>query len=80
MVIGQGYGILARKLRSDKVSRSLRHTIDPTYTGKAMAGFLSGLQNRQFNGCKRIIFLHTGGEPAFFAGNGDWLNTDHLAV
>ncbi len=80
--IGQGYGIPSQEAAEaiKLAGRTEGILLDPTYTGKAMAGFLSGLQNRQFSGSKRIIFLHTGGEPAFFAGNGNWLNTDHLAV
>ncbi|MDD5319385.1 MAG: pyridoxal-phosphate dependent enzyme [Methylococcales bacterium] len=81
--IGQGYGIPSQEAAEaiKLTGRTEGILLDPTYTGKAMAGFLHGLQNRQFDACKRIIFLHTGGEPAFFAGNGDdWLNTDLLAV
>lgn len=80
--IGQGYGIPSQEAAEaiKLVGRTEGILLDPTYTGKAMAGFLSGLQNRQFDGCKRIIFLHTGGEPAFFAGNGEWLNIGLLAV
>jgi D-cysteine desulfhydrase family pyridoxal phosphate-dependent enzyme len=78
--IGQGYGIPSREAAEAIKLVGLTEGIllDPTYTGKAMAGFLSGFQNRQFDGCKKIIFLHTGGEPAFFAGNGNWLNTGQL--
>jgi 1-aminocyclopropane-1-carboxylate deaminase/D-cysteine desulfhydrase-like pyridoxal-dependent ACC family enzyme len=39
-----------------------------------MAGFLHGLANGQFSEYRNIVFLHTGGEPAFFSGNGEWLN------
>lgn len=74
--IGQGYGIpspeAAEAIRL--VGRAEGILLDPVYTGKAMAGFLHGLQNKQFEGQKKIVFVHTGGEPAFFAGNGDWLN------
>ena len=80
--IGQGYGIPSTEAAEaiKLVARTEGILLDPVYTGKAMAGFLHGLQNKQFDDCRRIIFLHTGGEPAFFAGNGDWLNTDLLAV
>lgn len=73
--IGQGYGIpsleAAEAIRL--VGRTEGILLDPVYTGKAIAGFLHGLQNKQFEEHKKIIFVHTGGEPAFFAGNGDWL-------
>jgi len=78
--IGQGYGIPSAEAAEaiKLVGRTEGILLDPTYTGKAMAGLLSGLQKKQFAGCKKIIFLHTGGEPAFFAGNGDWLITGQL--
>lgn len=74
--IGAGYGIPsiegAEAIRL--VGRSEGLLLDPTYTGKAMAGFLHGLANKKFTDCRNIICLHTGGEPAFFAGDGEWLN------
>ena len=80
--IGQGYGIPSPEAAEaiKLVGRTEGILLDPTYTGKAMAGFLHGLKNKQFVDYQKIVFVHTGGEPAFFAGNGDWLNTDHLAV
>jgi D-cysteine desulfhydrase family pyridoxal phosphate-dependent enzyme len=74
--IGQGYGIpspeAARAIRL--ISRTEGILLDPTYTGKAMAGFLHGMQQEQLGGSRKIVFIHTGGEPAFFAGQGDWLS------
>jgi D-cysteine desulfhydrase family pyridoxal phosphate-dependent enzyme len=74
--IGQGYGIpspeAARAIRL--TSRAEGILLDPTYTGKAMAGFLHGMQQEQWRGSRTIVFIHTGGEPAFFAGQGDWLS------
>jgi D-cysteine desulfhydrase family pyridoxal phosphate-dependent enzyme len=80
--IGQGYGIPSQEAAEaiKLVGRTEGILLDPTYTGKAMAGFLSGLQNKQFDKYQSIVFIHTGGEPAFFAGNGDWLNAGHLVV
>ena len=74
--IGAGYGIPSTEGAAaiHIVGRSEGLLLDPTYTGKAMAGFLYGLANQQFADCQNIIFLHTGGEPAFFAGSGEWLN------
>jgi len=74
--IGQGYGIpsseAAEAIR--QVGRSEGILLDPVYTGKAMAGFLHGLRNKYFESYKSIVFIHSGGEPAFFAGTGEWLN------
>jgi len=76
--IGQGYGIPSPEAAEaiKLVGRSEGILLDPVYTGKAMSGFLHGLQDKQFDDHQRIVFVHTGGEPAFFAGNGDWLNPD----
>jgi 1-aminocyclopropane-1-carboxylate deaminase/D-cysteine desulfhydrase-like pyridoxal-dependent ACC family enzyme len=76
--IGQGYGIPSPEAAEaiKLVGRTEGILLDPTYTGKAMAGFLHGLKNKQFDDYQKIVFVHTGGEPAFFAGNGDWLNPD----
>ncbi len=80
--IGQGYGIPSPEAAEaiKQIGRSEGILLDPVYTGKAMAGFLHGLQSDQFEQHKKIIFVHTGGEPAFFAGNGDWLNSSPSAI
>jgi D-cysteine desulfhydrase family pyridoxal phosphate-dependent enzyme len=80
--IGQGYGIPSPEAAAaiKQIGRAEGILLDPVYTGKAMAGFLHGLQNDQFEQHKKIIFVHTGGEPAFFAGNGDWLNSSPSAI
>ncbi|MEC4749542.1 D-cysteine desulfhydrase family protein [Methylomicrobium sp. Wu6] len=74
--IGSGYGIpspvgaAAIKL----LARSEGLLLDPVYTGKAMAGYLSASATGLFAAYENMIFLHSGGEPAFFAGNGVWLD------
>jgi D-cysteine desulfhydrase family pyridoxal phosphate-dependent enzyme len=72
--IGAGYGIPSREAADAirQIGRSEGILLDPTYTGKAMAGLIhyvkAGLADY-----RSIVFLHTGGEPAFYAGDGDWL-------
>lgn len=80
--IGQGYGIPSPEAAKaiKQIGRTEGILLDPVYTGKTMAGFLHGLQNKHFEEHKRIVFVHTGGEPAFFAGNGDWLNSGLTAI
>lgn len=72
--IGQGYGIpspeAAEAIRL--VGRTEGVLLDPTYTGKAMAGFLDRWR-RGSAPYRSVVFLHSGGEPAFFAGEGEWL-------
>lgn len=74
--IGDGYGIPspegAEAIKC--VSRKEGVLLDPTYTGKAMAGLMHGIRNGQFDRYNRVIYIHTGGEPALFAGDGTWLN------
>ncbi|NNF48114.1 MAG: pyridoxal-phosphate dependent enzyme, partial [Desulfofustis sp.] len=41
--------------------------LDPVYSGKTMAGCIDLVRNGYFEGCKNILFLHTGGSPALYA-------------
>jgi D-cysteine desulfhydrase family pyridoxal phosphate-dependent enzyme len=72
--IGPGYGVptpeAADAIRL--VGRTEGVLLDPTYTGKAMAGLLDHLERGLIRN-RSIVFLHSGGEPAFFAGDGKWL-------
>jgi 1-aminocyclopropane-1-carboxylate deaminase/D-cysteine desulfhydrase-like pyridoxal-dependent ACC family enzyme len=73
--IGPGYGIPtaegAEAIRL--VARSEGIFLDPTYTGKALAGFMAYCRVGRFRRDETVIFLHTGGEPALFVGEGGWL-------
>jgi len=40
--------------------------LDPTYSGKAMAGLYGLLESRTFEAGQNIVFLHTGGLPGAF--------------
>lgn len=42
-------------------------TLDPVYTGKAMAGLLDGVATDRFSRSGPLLFVHTGGSPALFA-------------
>jgi D-cysteine desulfhydrase len=73
--IGPGYGVPtpegAEAIRL--AARCEGIFLDPTYTGKAMAGFLAYSSEKHFTLEETILFLHTGGEPALFVGEGGWL-------
>ncbi len=40
--------------------------LDPTYSGKAMAGLIRLIQEGEFNAGENVVFLHTGGAPGAF--------------
>lgn len=42
-------------------------TLDPVYTGKAMAGMLAWLRTPESAQATGVVFLHTGGSPAIFS-------------
>jgi D-cysteine desulfhydrase len=41
--------------------------LDPIYTAKAFAGMLADVRFGMYDEEDKIIFLHTGGQPALFA-------------
>ena len=67
--IGPGYGIPTPEC-IDAI-RLLARTeglfFDPTYTGKALAGVISEIQDGRLGPEDTVVFLHTGGEPGLFA-------------
>lgn len=52
------------------VARSEGLLLDPVYTGKAMAGLLDLIRSGHFRPTDQVVFVHTGGVPALFAGQG----------
>jgi D-cysteine desulfhydrase family pyridoxal phosphate-dependent enzyme len=75
--IGPGYGLPSPEAAAAirQIARAEGVLLDPTYTGKAMAGFIEHRQ-RGLSADRCAILLHTGGEPAFFAGDGAWLDME----
>ena len=41
--------------------------LDPSYTGKCMAGLLHMIRNKKFSSKEDVVYLHPGGMPAMFA-------------
>lgn len=73
--IGPGYGVPTPE-GAEAIRLTARREgifLDPTYTGKAMAGLLAYTRAKYFTREETIVFLHTGGEPALFVGEGSWL-------
>jgi len=48
-------------------ARSEALFLDPTYTGKAMAGLIARIRRREFDKGETVLFWHTGGQVALFA-------------
>ncbi|MGR8979536.1 MAG: 1-aminocyclopropane-1-carboxylate deaminase/D-cysteine desulfhydrase [Gammaproteobacteria bacterium] len=74
--IGDGYGIPSPEAAAAirLLARSEGILLDPTYTGKAMAGLLDRIRHSHDGGYP-LVFIHSGGGPAFFAGDGQWLDS-----
>lgn len=41
--------------------------LDPVYTGKAAAGMIAMIRNKEFAANQNLLFLHTGGLPGLYA-------------
>ena len=66
--IGQGYGVITQEC-NDAIKLAARTEgllLDPTYTGKAMAGLLSYLRDGNPVRGGVAVFVHTGGTPEIF--------------
>ncbi len=67
--IGRGYGIPTPEgveaIRL--VARTEGVFLDPTYTGKGMAGLIAEIRSGRIGKDDTVVFVHTGGEPALFA-------------
>ncbi|MEY2475560.1 MAG: D-cysteine desulfhydrase [Actinomycetota bacterium] len=48
--------------------------LDPIYSGKAMAALIAARRDGRLRADEQVVFLHTGGLPALFAGSfAEWL-------
>jgi D-cysteine desulfhydrase len=77
--VGQGYGIASEDIfRLIAQLSSLEGVVlDPVYTGKAFAGMVAEIAKGRFEGCRDIVFIHTGGIFGLFPQRAgfDWQNT-----
>ena len=67
--LGNGYGVVG-----DLERRAIRLTaetegvlLDPVYTGRAMGGLITMIEQGEFSSKDRVLFWHTGGLPALFS-------------
>ena len=67
-VLAPGYGRLnsATKQAILDTGKYEGILLDPTYSGKAMAGLIQLIQQGEFQAGENIVFLHTGGAPGAF--------------
>ena len=78
-VLAPGYGRLNEAVR-EAMEMAARHEgllLDPVYTGKAMAGLIAHVRSGRIAAGSRVLFVHTGGQPALFAyadSLGSWLS------
>jgi 1-aminocyclopropane-1-carboxylate deaminase/D-cysteine desulfhydrase-like pyridoxal-dependent ACC family enzyme len=66
--VGEGYGIATRE-STEAIELTARREavfLDPTYTGKAMAGLIGRVRAGEFE-TGTLIFWHTGGQVGLFA-------------
>ena len=43
--------------------------VDPSYSGKALAGLIDHIRSGRLDPEEPVVFVHTGGTPALFAYN-----------
>jgi 1-aminocyclopropane-1-carboxylate deaminase/D-cysteine desulfhydrase-like pyridoxal-dependent ACC family enzyme len=67
--VGPGYGVLTPGCREAIHLLACREGIllDPSYTGKAMAGLIDDVRQGRLKPGANVVFVHTGGLPAVFA-------------
>ena len=68
--LGAGYGVPSTE-EIDAVrlfARTEGILLDPVYTGRAAAGMLDLVHKGAFASGEQVLFWHTGGNPALFAG------------
>jgi L-cysteate sulfo-lyase len=75
--VGAGYGIPSPGCLEaiTLLARTEGILLDPSYSGKSMAGLIDHVRQGRFSNDQNIVFIHTGGTPALFAYS-DQLATD----
>jgi D-cysteine desulfhydrase family pyridoxal phosphate-dependent enzyme len=67
---GAGYGAVTEPmLEAIALAARLEGLVlDPVYSGKAMAGLVAAVREERLSATRPVVFWHTGGSPALFAG------------
>jgi 1-aminocyclopropane-1-carboxylate deaminase/D-cysteine desulfhydrase-like pyridoxal-dependent ACC family enzyme len=68
-LIGAGYGVPSAEGTAAMrlAARTEGLFLDPTYTGKGLAGLIAEIRAGRIGPDATVLFLHTGGEPGIFA-------------
>lgn len=66
--VGRGYGTVTEPVRDalKLAARTEGLFLDPTYTGRALAGLISHTAGNSLTRAGRFVFLHSGGLPGLF--------------
>jgi D-cysteine desulfhydrase family pyridoxal phosphate-dependent enzyme len=66
---GEGYGVMndADRAAVHLFAEKEGILLDPVYTGRAAAGLIDLIKKGFFTSQQRVLFWHTGGQPALFA-------------
>jgi D-cysteine desulfhydrase family pyridoxal phosphate-dependent enzyme len=69
--VGAGYGIPTPGCLEaiTLLARTEGILLDPSYSGKSMAGLIDAIRQGRFSADQDVVFIHTGGTPALFAYN-----------
>jgi D-cysteine desulfhydrase len=70
--VGRGYGIAGPEVFQliAELAALEGLVLDPVYTGKAFSGMLAEIGAGRFEGCRDIVFVHTGGIFGLFPQRG----------
>lgn len=74
--IGPGYARAGREVFATivKLARLEGLVLDPVYTGKAFHGLIREIEKGRFDGCRDLVFVHTGGIFGLFPYGEQLLN------
>jgi L-cysteate sulfo-lyase len=66
--VGAGYATLTEPVLEAQrlAARTEGLVLDPTYTGRALAGLVAAVADGEIQPGQRVVFLHTGGLPGLF--------------
>lgn len=79
--IGKGYAIPTEACHAAMklLAKTEAILLDPTYTSKAMSGYLDLVKKGYFKENETVVFFHTGGLPLLFLNDvSKWIEEEHI--